>query len=389
MVKFGKKFFFSELPEEDNSDKKVKKVKQKKPEKNRKKIDFKKIFNSIKDKLKDFFEIIVAVLKRIWPIIILLIVVLLLILGIKSCAKKKPAKKKKETPAPIVDIVEPKLNTDIRAGLFDELPTIDMFVTNIDDYKDKKITLTYDTNNLVENHYEEVGEYKVTITIEDKTFESKIVIEDKVAPTLETKNVTITEGTTYKIEDFIEKCEDNSKKACTYEYKDIKYASITAPGTYDVIIIGKDVNGNVVEKGAKLKINKKVTPTPTPTPTPQETCKYGDASYDKTIILSYSVIKNNCAVERSLAKTKAYNEKPNNIANTEYNKVVEEIKKKDLNIKVALEYFVTEVPNSSAKGFVGYTIMFKLYNNTTNELLVDYSLKSDGSRVFKVNKINL
>ena len=73
----------------------------------------------------------------------------------------------------------------------------------------------------------------------------------------------------------------------------------------------------------------------------------------------------------------------------EEKKLKEELYNKDLNYQLALEYFVNPVLNSSSKGFVGYTVIFKLYNNANQELLVDYSLKADGTRVFRKNKINL
>lgn len=399
MVKFGKKFFFDDLPENNTNNVEPKKSKEHKrsPKKSNKKIDLKKVFTKIKETIANIVEIIVGVLKRIWPIIILIVLVILLLIGIKSCSKKG-TKNKKATPTPVEKIKKPQINNDVKVSIFEELPTAEKFITNMDDYADKKITISYEEAKLVDNHYEEVGEYKVTINIENQNFDSKITVEDKVAPTLTTKNVVISEGATYKIADFIEKCEDNSKKDCSFDYKDAGFGSYTAPGKYEITIIAKDVNGNVTEKTSTLTINKKVmpaptpAPTPTPTPVPTEKCKYGTDEYDSSkYTLSYKVSKDGCAINKDLAYSKEYNEKANEMAKTENQKLVADLSKKDLNMKIELESFITEVRNSSGKGFVGYTIVFKLYNSSSqnHELLVEYALKADGSRSFKSNKIGL
>ena len=388
MVKFGKKFFFSELPEvEEKKPKKVKTKKENKPKKIKK--PRKKI--NIKEKLNSIIEIIISVLRKIWPILALIIIIMLLALGIHACSKN--AKKKTNNNTSKQQEVKPNIVNEIKISIYDEVPSIDKFVSNIEKFQNTENSIVYNNEKLIDNHYEEVGEYEVEININGKSYKSKLIVVDNLQPELELKAVTLTEGQTYSINDFINKCEDNSKKECIIKYSEDKYESITSPGTYNIKITATDINNNSVEKTTLLTINKKAetqpVPTPTPTPTPSNTCKYGDATYDKSTLLSYSVIKNNCAIDRTLAKENTYNEKPNNMAKNENQKLIKELPKLGLNIKISMEYFVREVPNTSGKGFVGYTIIFKLYNNNTNELLADYTLKPDGSRSFRTNKIGL
>ena len=178
MVKFGKKFFFSEIPQDEEvKPKKIKKPKKvKKPKKERKKIDFKKILTSIKEKLLGALEIIIAVLKKIWPIIIIIIVLLLIVFGIKSCAnssKKSKNNQKQQTPK---DETKPDIINEVNISINEELPTIDKFVKNIDKFETLEKEIIFDQSKVVNNHYEEVGKYVVTIKI-DNQYDSSFFIK--------------------------------------------------------------------------------------------------------------------------------------------------------------------------------------------------------------------
>lgn len=103
---------------------------------------------------------------------------------------------------------------------------------------------------------EEVGEYQFSIKYKGITKYGKIIIEDTVAPVLETQDVTITEGDTFKASHFVNSCRDHS--GCNYSFQesdvDKKY---TSPGSYIVYITATDAFGNFVNKKANLFIEAK------------------------------------------------------------------------------------------------------------------------------------
>ena len=165
MVKFGKKFFFSELPEvEEKKPKKVKTKKENKPKKIKK--PRKKI--NIKEKLNSIIEITISVLKKIWPILALIIIIMLLALGIHACSKN--AKKKPNNNTPKQQEVKPNIINEIKISIYDEVPSIDKFVSNIEKFQTTENSIIYNSDKLIDNHYEEVGEYEVKIKINGKSY---------------------------------------------------------------------------------------------------------------------------------------------------------------------------------------------------------------------------
>lgn len=386
MVKFGKKFFFSELPEVEEKKSKKEKVKK---EKKRKKVKKPRKKINIKAKISSIIEIIINTFKKIWPILALIVIILLLVLGIHACSKNIKKKSKNDTPKQ--QTVKADIIKEIRISIFDEVPSIDKFVSNIEKFKDVENSISYDKDKLIDNHYEETGEYEVIIKINDKSYKSKIIVEDITPPELELKGVIITEGQTYSIKDFINKCADNSKKECSIKFTEDKYVSITAPGTYEIKITATDANNNSVEKITSLTINKKPEPQPTPdpipTPQPDNKCKFGDGTYNKNITLTYNITKNNCAQDPSLAYVNnSYINKAEKMGVDEEKKLREDLQKKKLNVVINLQWDAYPVFNSSNKGLVGYTVRFFL---TSGNKKTEYSIKSDGTRVFKSNDFGL
>ena len=103
---------------------------------------------------------------------------------------------------------------------------------------------------------EEVGEYQFSIKHNGVVKYGKVIIEDTTSPTLETRDVTITEGDTYKASAFVESCRDHS--GCNYSFQDSEITKkYTTPGSYIVYIIATDAYGNSVTKKANLFIEAK------------------------------------------------------------------------------------------------------------------------------------
>ena len=110
--------------------------------------------------------------------------------------------------------------------------------------------------NTNEVELEKVGEYPFTITYQGITKEGKVIIEDTTAPELEIRNVTITEGSSYSAESFVEKCKDFS--GCNYAFQDSDTElKFTTPGYYTVYIVATDAYMNSTTKKADLVIESK------------------------------------------------------------------------------------------------------------------------------------
>lgn len=131
---------------------------------------------------------------------------------------------------------------------------------NINDLFDKDIdgdyTIKYYLNDseVLFEKYDKIGEYDLIITLNDTIYKSKLIINDTIKPELKLKEANINEGESYKIEDFIELCTDNSNEPCILEYKTLE--NYSKEGNYDITIIAKDGSNNFVEETTKLIINK-------------------------------------------------------------------------------------------------------------------------------------
>ncbi len=113
-----------------------------------------------------------------------------------------------------------------------------------------ELSYNVDTSSVI---IDVIGEYQFSVWHKGTTKYGKVIVEDTTAPTLEVRDVTITEGTTYEAETFVSECHDMT--GCNYSFEDAdtkkKY---TEPGMYTVFIIAKDAYENKTIKQAKLTI---------------------------------------------------------------------------------------------------------------------------------------
>ena len=105
------------------------------------------------------------------------------------------------------------------------------------------------------------GVYKVTVKILDKSFETEINVVDPEKPELELQDVIITQEQTYKLDDFVKKCTDNSGDKCGIAYytgdEDVDYSAYKEPGEYEIKIVAYDKSGNTTDPmTAKLTITE-------------------------------------------------------------------------------------------------------------------------------------
>ena len=83
-----------------------------------------------------------------------------------------------------------------------------------------------------------------------------VEIVDTTSPKLETRDLKITEGTSYNASSFVESCRDHS--GCNYSFQNSETPKkFTSPGSYVVYIVATDAYGNNVNKQANLFIEAK------------------------------------------------------------------------------------------------------------------------------------
>lgn len=119
------------------------------------------------------------------------------------------------------------------------------------------------------------------------------------------------------------------------------------------------------------------------------TCKYGDATYNKSYILSVNLIKNGCAVNPNMAYT------IDNVVGKDYQSAITELN--DMGFKTnsnkTYEYKSTyvNVKNKAGTGLVGKQITITInvidQDNPYIYMTAEYIIKPDGSRQFIKNNI--
>ena len=105
-----------------------------------------------------------------------------------------------------------------------------------------------DTKNV---HFNEVGEYDVTLKYLGINFKRKVSIVDTTPPILETIDVSKEINYEFNVDDFVLSSDDKSKYEISYE-GDI---DTTKYGEYDVSVIAKDIYDNKTVKHNKLYIS--------------------------------------------------------------------------------------------------------------------------------------
>lgn len=209
-------------------------------------------------------------------------------------------------------------------------PTIFDF-TNQDIEAEIKI---YFNNQIINNKtLNKIGTYDVEILINNELYQSKITVIDTSTPSLILNKKEIYYGQSYKLNDFIKSCTDDSKEQCILSFENKKMSSYKKTGTYEIVITAKDQSGNETTQKTTLTIKQKkentnnnnssnnsesntngtkppkneteeVTVVKTETETiPTITTKYGVKITD-TVIITYNIYSDGTKKETSRKKGK-------------------------------------------------------------------------------------
>lgn len=270
----------------------------------------------------------------------------------------------------------------------------EMFFSKIEnaDLKNVKITYPSNFNNDV------LGNYEVTISINNENYTSTLSIVDTEKPELVLKDVNIKVNTTYSVNDFVTSCTDNSGKDCIISFYElaidennqkIDYASYKEEGKYPIKVSAKDSSGNETVKEATLEITKNGFNTPKEDE--EITCKYGYNDYDKNeYLITFYVSSNKCAVSLDNFTNEKVIAKVEEIYALEIRKLKKEINA--LNLEGTIEFLrrPTGIINSTGNGFVGYqlAVYVDIKNNSQSKRIVSYRINTDGKRVFIDNPYN-
>lgn len=262
-----------------------------------------------------------------------------------------------------------------------------LFFEQLENVKEKDIKITYKNVD-----FSEVGTYDVVIKIYGKKYNSKIQIVDTEVPELIIKDVKINVGESYKANDFVKSCQDNSNKDCIIDFYDlsldqngekIDYRNYTKEGSYEILIVASDASGNKTSPmKATLTIGNDTVVKPI-------TCKYGNAEYDTTNILAVNVTKEGCALDLNLYNDENVLAPVNELIKSENEKIKKELSKINLGVKnIHVNSETATVLNTTGKGVVGYTLKFtvSIEKNNNIEVIEEYYININGGREFITNK---
>lgn len=262
-----------------------------------------------------------------------------------------------------------------------------LFFEQLENVKEKDIKITYKNVD-----FSEIGTYDVVIKIYGKKYNSKIQIVDTEVPELVIKDVKINVGESYKANDFVKSCQDNSNKDCIIDFYDlsldqkgekIDYRNYTKEGSYEILIVASDASGNKTSPmKATLTIGNDTVVKPI-------TCKHGNAEYDTTNILAVNVTKEGCALDLNLYNDENVLAPVNELIKSENEKIKKELSKINLGVKnIHVNSETATVLNTTGKGVVGYTLKFtvSIEKNNNEEVIEEYYININGGREFITNK---
>lgn len=181
--------------------------------------------------------------------------------------EEKPEEENPKEPENDV-VIKPIPKAEVKLEIGSKLPEVkDYFdvLANIDlnsqikyFYNNKEVSL--DEISTLKNNQrvlKKVLTYQVSITSGESTFSSRLKVVDTTIPNVELKNLTITEGDSYNIKNFVKSYSDNSgSTSYTISYKDKSQSNLKKAGTYTISIVICDQNNNCLNKTTKLTINQ-------------------------------------------------------------------------------------------------------------------------------------
>lgn len=189
------------------------------------------------------------------------------------------------------------------------------------------------------------GEYSYKVIKGSETKRGKIFVKDSTKPIVTVQDLTVGVNEEFEPYEFVVKCEDLSIP-CDTKYKKSSDSTLnTKAGTYNIIIIVSDNEGNEVEKEVKLTVSTSET---------LESKKVNDLSYSYTSL-------NNDEWDKTytLKLSKAVNPE-----SSDYEKTVSEISQYEYTYEKAITKQEIIAIYNKYDYVIGYSVMITFDDNT-------------------------
>ena len=145
----------------------------------------------------------------------------------------------------LVDMLQVDYYPELQLEAGEALPSAADFLPENEKAERKKISFLTDINTINANV---PGSYPVQLQLEDKRFQSMLVIRDTVAPAVQAQDVTAFAPEDVTAEAFVAQVEDATAVTFTFETA----PDLTVNGEQQVIVLVTDAGGNTTRLQAKL-----------------------------------------------------------------------------------------------------------------------------------------
>lgn len=145
----------------------------------------------------------------------------------------------------LVDMLQVDYYPELQLEAGEALPSAADFLPENEKVERKKISFLTDINTINTNV---PGSYPVQLQLEDKRFQSMLVIRDTAAPVVQAQDVTAFAPEDVTAEAFVAQVEDATAVTFTFETA----PDLTVNGEQQVIVLVTDVGGNTTRLQAKL-----------------------------------------------------------------------------------------------------------------------------------------
>ena len=320
---------------------------------------------------------------------VLLVIIIIILIAVNS--------KGSQGTLTLNPVTEVEVNT--------ELPDKTKFFKEIVDFDENDIEIDYNDADITT-----VGSYTVTLSAKGRGSEDvELKVVDTTAPELSLKTYTVNYGEPYYVEDFINSCTDNYDSECMVSFFEestdnhgniIDYSSFTEIGTYTIMIVAEDENGNVSRpQSTSLIIQNDGEDNPNPV-----SCDFGNLDvYEDYLDYPLAVIvgdkKTSCAIDRDLWDNDEIKKPVDKFYTEDYERLKEQLspileEEFPDGAKTSVYPHYIAILNKDLKGLVGYAIYVKVYIapadyegniDSTENLKLAYYLNSDKTREYDVN----
>lgn len=147
----------------------------------------------------------------------------------------------------LVDMLQVDYYPELQIEAGEDLPAAADFLLENEAAEKKKVSFLTDVSTI---NTDVPGSYPIQLQLDDKLFQSVLVIRDTVAPVAQAQDVTAYDPQNVKPEDFVAQVEDVTQVRFTFETE----PDLTVNGEQQVTVLVTDAGGNTTRLQAKLML---------------------------------------------------------------------------------------------------------------------------------------